>query len=150
MMKKLVTMMACLFLAQAVSSQTTPTAEKVKELIRLTGVADLGVQVKANMIREYRTMLPHVDSTFWNEFMEEVKVDEMVELVIPIYQERFTSGDVDGLIKFYQSPVGKKMVAQLPEIMQECYQAGLQYGEQLGKRVAERLRSKGVEPGKKN
>jgi hypothetical protein len=148
-MKKLVTMVACLFLAQAVFSQTEPTAEKVKELIRLTGMADLGLQVKTNMIREYRTMLPHVDSTFWNDFLEEVKVDEMVELVIPIYQKRFTSQDVDGLIKFYQSPVGKKMVAQLPVIMQECYQVGQQYGEQLGKRVAERLRAKGIEPEKK-
>jgi uncharacterized protein len=148
-MKQLVTMVVCLFLAQAVFSQTEPTAQKVKELIRLTGMADLGLQVKTNMIREYRTMLPHVDSTFWNDFLEEVKVDEMVELVVPVYQKRFTSQDVDGLIKFYQSPIGKKMVAQLPEIMQECYQAGQQYGEQLGKRVAERLRSKGIEPEKK-
>ncbi|WP_120518226.1 DUF2059 domain-containing protein [Chitinophaga barathri] len=149
-MKKLVcTMLVCIFCAQTVFSQTEPTPEKVKELMQLTGAANLGIQMMNNMIGEFRTMLPHVDSTFWQDFAKEVKVDEMVDLVVPIYQKHFTSQDVDGLIAFYKTPLGRKTVAQLPLVTQECYHAGQKYGEQLGKRVVERLKAKGIDLEKK-
>ncbi|MBO9153438.1 DUF2059 domain-containing protein [Chitinophaga sp. GCM10012297] len=144
-MKKIVTMLACLFLAQAVFSQTRPTPEKVKELMQLTGAANLGIQMMNNMIVEFRKLAPHVDSTFWQDFMKEVDVDEMENMVIPVYQQHFTAADVDGLIAFYRSELGRKMVSKLPLVTQECYKIGQQYGEKLGKRVVERLKAEGID-----
>ena len=107
-MKSLVcTVLVCLAFAQTVFSQkSTPSPEKVKELMQLTGAANLGIQTMRNMIVEFRKLAPNVDSTFWNDFMNEVDVDEMENMVIPIYQQHFTSGDVDGLIAFLQIAAG--------------------------------------------
>ena len=146
-MKSLVcTVLVCLAFAQTLFSQkSTPSPEKVKELMQLTGAANLGIQTMRNMIVEFQKLAPNVDSTFWNDFMNEVDVDEMENMVIPIYQQHFTSGDVDGLIAFYKSPLGRKMVNKLPVITQECYKIGQQYGEKLGRTVVERLKAKGVD-----
>lgn len=144
-MKKLVCVLLCFALSQAVFSQTRPTPEKVKELMQLTGAANLGIQMMKNMIVEFQKLAPHVDSTFWQDFMKEVDVDEMENMVIPIYQQHFSASDVDGLIAFYRSELGRKVVAKLPLVTQECYRIGQQYGEKLGKRVVERLKTKGVD-----
>lgn len=49
--------------------------------------------------------------------------DEMLDAMIPVYQKHFTKGDVNALVAFYDSPTGKKMIRDLPAIMQESMRA---------------------------
>jgi len=59
--------------------------------------------------------------------MEDVRavlsIDDMLEAVIPIYQRHFTVDDVNAIIAFQNSPVGKKMTSLQPVMMQESVQA---------------------------
>jgi len=59
--------------------------------------------------------------------MEDVRavlsIDEMIEAVIPIYQRHFTSEDIDAIIAFQNSPVGKKVSSLQPVMAQESIQA---------------------------
>jgi len=43
--------------------------------------------------------------------------------MIPVYQKHLTKGDVDGLVAFYSSPTGEKMLKEMPAIMSESMQA---------------------------
>jgi hypothetical protein len=78
-----------------------------------------GVTLDASMQRQMEAMMRGV--------MEDVRavlsVDEMLEAVIPIYQRHFTVDDVNAIIAFQNSPVGKKMVSLQPVMMQESAQA---------------------------
>jgi hypothetical protein len=42
--------------------------------------------------------------------------------MVPVYQKHLTKGDIDGLVAFYSSPTGQKMLKELPEIMAESMQ----------------------------
>lgn len=59
-----------------------------------------------------------IDQTFDN-----MPIDDLLQVTIPVYQKHFTKGDMDALVAFYTSPTGQKMVKELPEITAESMQA---------------------------
>ena len=70
--------------------------------------------------------------------MAEVDADEMIEMVIPIYQKYLTEEDIQAINAFYNTPEGKKLIRVQPAIVQESVQAGQQWGEELARRVIEK------------
>jgi hypothetical protein len=64
-------------------------------------------------------------------------------MVIPIYEKYYTETDINQLITFYNSPIGKKMIATMPQIMQESMTAGQSWGKQIRQRVLAQLKEKG-------
>jgi hypothetical protein len=54
---------------------------------------------------------------------KEMPIDELIDVMIPVYQKHLTKGDVDGLVAFYSSPTGEKMLKEMPAIMSESMQA---------------------------
>ncbi len=65
-----------------------------------------------------------------NQFMDEematifrsMPLDDLMQAMLPAYQHHFTHDELQELIRFYQSPVGRKMVSESPEIMSEYMQ----------------------------
>jgi uncharacterized protein len=57
------------------------------------------------------------------ELIKNMPVDEMEEAMIPTYQKHFTHGDIEAMNAFYSSPVGQKVLRELPGVMQEGMQA---------------------------
>ena len=51
--------------------------------------------------------------------------DEVTEAMVPAYQKHFTHGDIQAMNAFYSSPVGQKVLQELPAVMQEGSQAAL-------------------------
>jgi hypothetical protein len=45
--------------------------------------------------------------------------------MIPSYQKHFTRGDIQAMNAFYSSPVGQKVLQELPDVTQEGMQAAL-------------------------
>jgi len=50
---------------------------------------------------------------------DKIKVDEIIDQLIPVYDSTFTAEDLQGLIDFYTSPLGKNLIQKLPGLMQE-------------------------------
>ncbi|MGH8114727.1 MAG: DUF2059 domain-containing protein, partial [Rhodanobacteraceae bacterium] len=55
--------------------------------------------------------------------------------LVPIFAKYYTDADVRGMIAFYKTPLGQKVIATNPKIAQ----AGLQAGESLGRELAPQL-----------
>jgi uncharacterized protein len=49
--------------------------------------------------------------------------DELIDVMIPVYQRHLTKGDVDALVAFYSSPTGAKMLKEMPAMTAESMQA---------------------------
>jgi len=49
---------------------------------------------------------------------EEISWQKMKQPIIDVYAEVFTEEEVSELIKFYETPVGQKMLQKMPELMQ--------------------------------
>lgn len=126
----------------------TPQEQKqanIRKLLEITGSGKLGIQVMKQMIDSYRTSMPKVPQKFWDDFMKEADPQQLVELIVPIYDKYLTDEDVKNLIQFYQSPLGKKVIQVLPQITQQSMQAGQKWGAEIGQKVADKLKAEGYE-----
>jgi hypothetical protein len=56
------------------------------------------------------------------DLVKGMPVDEMTQAMIPAYQKHFTKGDIEAMNTFYSSPVGQKVLQELPVVTQEGMQ----------------------------
>lgn len=125
--------------AEAPATEAQEAEQLVRELLEITGAAELGVQAMNQMIDAFKQSDPLVAEEFWSEFMAEVDPDELVELVIPIYLEHLTVEEMKAAVEFYRTPAGQTIIRKMPTIMQESMLVGQEWGMEIGRRVAERL-----------
>lgn len=142
-MKKLLLILCVVVLSSTSFAQTNTKTEKLKKLLVVSGTGELGIQAMKNMVSIFKQSYGNVGDEFWNEFLKEVSADELIGLLVPIYDKYYTEEDVTQLIAFYQSPLGKKMVQVLPGINQESMVAGQEWGKRLSEKVVNRLKEKG-------
>lgn len=74
------------------------------------------------LLKDKGTLPPNFDSKFKKAIEDLVKgmpADEIVEAMIPAYQHHFTHGDIEAMTAFYSSPVGQKVLQELPDVVQE-------------------------------
>ena len=80
------------------------------------------------IIKEKGSLPPDFESRMakiMDELVKGMPVDEITDAMIPSYQNHFTKGDIEAMNKFYSSPVGQKVLEQLPAVMQEGMQAAM-------------------------
>ena len=130
--------------AQSTAHSRPPETQKqkdIRKLLKITGSGELGTQVMGQMIGNMKKAMPQVPDKFWTDFMKEVHTDELVDLIVPVYDRNLTQGDVTELIHFYESPTGKKFVAVLPKITQESMGVGEKWGRDLAMKVMAKLQA---------
>lgn len=79
---------------------------------------------------EYRAQLIEL---FLQRFQSKISVDRMLELAIPVYDKYFSLEEIEGLTKFYETPLGKKAASVLPQVVLETQSAGSKLGEEVGR-----------------
>lgn len=98
------------------------------------------------MFAMMKQQLPNVPAEFWSEAEKEMMktlVDDLVEMLAPIYHKRLTLSDLQEITKILRSPVGKKMAAAQPAIATESMAVGQQWGMKIATKVQESLKAKG-------
>jgi hypothetical protein len=136
MTKKIITsfLISALFISTSVFAE--PASKKsIEKLMQRTGAGNMGIQVMNQMLPALKKMVPDAPEKFWTDFMAEVDANEMVNLVIPIYQKYLTEEDVEVMNKFYNSPTGKKLIRVQPQIMRESMMLGQQWGQGIAQKV---------------
>lgn len=131
----------------AETKELTPEEKKnetIAKLLRLTGAGEMGVQMMDQMLNQFRQLHPDVPNAFWDEFLADASVDGLEALIVPIYAKHFTQEELDALIEFYESEIGRKLIAKQPMIMQESFFAGQQWGKEIADKVVKRLKERGL------
>ena len=130
--------------ADSSAGQKAPETQKqkdIRKLLKITGSGELGTQVMGQMITNMKKAMPQVPEKFWSDFMKEVHTDELVDLIVPVYDRNLSQADVTELIRFYESPTGKKFVSVLPKITQESMGVGEKWGRDLALKVMAKLQA---------
>lgn len=78
-----------------------------------------------------------------NEFSQ-ASLDDLTNMLAPVYVKYLTQEDLEGLITFYRTPVGQKFAESTPFIMQESMQVGQQWGMKIGQDFQKRMIEKGL------
>lgn len=142
--------MLALFSVAPITGSAEPASEKsVRELMVLMGSGNLGVQTMQSMLPTLKRLVPQAPEAFWVEFMKEVNPEDLVNLIVPLYQKHLTEEDVQATLAFYRSPAGTRLVQALPAIMQESIPVGQKWGRTMALRaiqVAQTAKSKPPAP----
>ena len=126
---------------KATAAQTSKEA-KIRELIRLTGSADLAFNAMKTQVATIKKMLPlpaKAQDDFADQFFAAADINEFIDLFVPIYDKHFTESDLDGMLAFYRTPVGQKLIKELPAVAAESQQAGASRGRQIGEKVGAQI-----------
>ena len=124
-------------------SQSPSKVENIKKMLELSGAGKLGIQVAENMLTSFTKSLPDVPKEFWDDFKKQMNPEDINNLVIPVYDKYYTDSDIQQLIDFYQTPIGKKSISVAPQIMKESMEAGQIWGKMIGEKVLANLKAKG-------
>ncbi len=93
-----------------------------------------------------------------DDYMKTLPLEEMLQAMIPAYQKHFTKGDIDGLVAFYSSPTGQKVLQELPAITAEAMQSMMPImrkqievmTERMQEQVAQMMKQSGGKPAAKS
>lgn len=75
-------------------------------------------QKKAALAKAERE-IPQAAAAFAGTFNDPKLIDEMMAETIPLYARHFTAAEIKEMAAFYKTPVGAKMLATMPQIMNE-------------------------------
>ena len=134
--------------------------QRIERLLEVTGALNIAKMMSeavtrqmTNAISQARPDIPAEAMDIVAQETNAVISDAMVakggfiDLIIPVYAKHFTNEELDGLIAFYESPVGAKTVRVMPQITREAMQIGEAWGQSLGPTIVERVKIRFEEKG---
>ncbi len=90
--------------------------ESMRQLIREQIAKDKGM-VPADFDTRFKKIM--------DDMAKNMPFDDIIQAMIPAYEKHFTHGDIEAMNAFYSSPVGQKVLEELPAVMQEGMQAAM-------------------------
>src|SRR6185312_15325722 len=88
--------------------------------------------------------VPCVPASYWQGFIDASGSQQLLGRMVPIYQRHFSADDVAGLLKFYKSPLGQKVITQMPVTMAEGMKIGQEWGRERGQAMIRQLQQDGT------
>jgi len=82
------------------------------------------------LINNFNTMLVQIAKDKPDEaktIRQRVKIDEIIDRLLPIYDRNFSSDDLKAFISFYGSADGQKLIKTIPELMKESVGESIKY-----------------------
>lgn len=130
-MKKLVCLLLIAFSGISLSAQESNSFEKKTiHLIKLTAGQQFEIMTEplVNMVPE------HNREAFKKDLTE--STTGLYSKMAKIYMESFTEEEVDKILEFYATPVGKKLVKVTPELTKKGMELGQAWGMELQPLIA--------------
>lgn len=116
-------------------------AGDIRTLLQLTGAGDLALQNMVVMLDQMKALRPDIPEDFWVTFRAEMKGEELVEVLVPVYASHFSRDEVRAMIAFYRTPVGHKLIAETPALTADAMAVGQSWGRELATRVVQKMQS---------
>jgi len=138
----------------------SPVDPDIQHLLELTGSSKLGPMLASMMstqilqgVQQQHPEIPPraieiVRTTLDEQFKSAFAPDgTFMHDLAAIWAKHFTHDEILGLVTFYETPLGRKVVDNLPAITQEGAQAGMAWAQKtmpdITKIVQDRLRAEG-------
>jgi uncharacterized protein len=147
---------AAMVIASSSLAQTGElTAEKkanIKTLLEITGARGIPEQIAVSTVQSMAPGIRQLDPKFPDKgfvVMRDAllsgltpKVDVaggLIDQVTMIYHNTFSAAEIAEMVKFYQSPVGKKLLASQAKVNGETMQTAMKWADSLGNDLDQRM-----------
>ena len=134
-MKKsfLIILVSIILIKPTIAQKASP--ETVRELLNKLQFGNIGTQMVQQILPSLKSMLPDAPDDFWDQFINRINEDELIELIIPIYQKYLTEKDILSIIEFYDSNSGKIFLKYQSLILEETISVSQQWGEDISSEI---------------
>jgi hypothetical protein len=156
MMKKLLLVAAAALVMASTAVQAdelTPAKRaQIKTLLELTGIKGIPEQIANNTVQSWVPGVKQLDPKFPDKgftiardaFLAALtaKIDGgggLIEQVSLVYHNQFTAAEIAELLKFYQGPIGKKLLANQAKVNADTFQTAMKWAESLSADVDQRI-----------
>jgi hypothetical protein len=150
--RRAVSLIAWHLLAGAALAQQ-PSAGAIaaaRELVELKGGSQMFDPVVTGIVERTKAVLVQtspqlskdlndVSTQLRNEFGP--RRNELVAEAAKFYAQRFSEPELKELVAFYKSPIGKKMITQEPQVLDETFNYVQQWGPRVSEEVMSRFRA---------
>lgn len=126
--------------ATPVEQNNSTFAQKTRKMMELSGMGNLAQTIIDQMIANLKPVRPDIGDEIWDGVRKEIQMAELVERIIPIMRNHYSEDDMDGLIAFYKTEVGKTLVSVQPKISGEMMARGKAWGAKLGAEIEEKMK----------
>ena len=113
------------------------------QLLELTNSKAMAAQAYELIIPQIKTLVPSVPDEWWDMFRENMDFDGLIMDLIPIYDKYYTLEDIQGMIAFYESPVGRKVTEVTPKMTAESMAVGQEWGRKIAEKILESIQESG-------
>jgi uncharacterized protein len=116
-----------------------------KRLVRASGSEATILKSIELSLPAQRAQNPTIPPEFWDRFAAKAQADVgvLVDSLAPFYATRFSKLELEQLVSFFESPVGRHVVAEQGRIAQDSQQLGVRWGTRLGAAVAVEMANEG-------
>ena len=146
-------LLACQLLAGVALAQPAPSPASVaaaRELVELKGGSAMFDPVIVSMVEQTKNALLQTNPQLakdLNDVGTQLRTefgprrDELMVQAAKLYAARFSEQEIKDMVTFYKSPLGKKMIVQEPQVLDETFSFVQQWAPAVGEQVMNRFRA---------
>ena len=142
-MKKGLLFLAAFFLltfgAQAQSAEFKASVRKLMAVSGSDATLKMIPEQILSMIEQQAPALPESVKVEIQAMFSEEALLSLMDRMVPIYAKYYTQQDMDDLIAFYDTPLGKKLSTVQPQITLESMSVAQQWAAEIGQKVASKI-----------
>jgi hypothetical protein len=145
-MKNALLIAVCL-LSFSAAAQTPPPSEAhqekladIRKLMTLTGGDKMANQMLDQIGASMRASAGPDFDKYFAEFRAEFDLNKVFDLQIAAYDKYLSAEDVKAMVRFYESPAGKRMVEVMPQIMGDMMAKAMQMSQETAAKVAQKMK----------
>jgi uncharacterized protein len=129
-------------------AQAAPAPEKIdptkeaaiRHLMEITQVSKEGDNITIAITNQVRNVmgraipadqLPKFMDTFSQKFTAGAPSSAVTDAIVPVYAKHFSMEDIQELTKFYETPLGQRLVKAMPDVAQESQMAGAKIDQKV-------------------
>lgn len=136
-------LLAVSFMSQAQDNKAYVAA--MTKMLEVSKSMDAMKQMAPQITAMVKQQAPNAPQEFWTE-LEKTMVtmyDQIIQAMIPVYQKYLTLEDIQAIIVFYETPVGKKLADANTKIAMEA----MPIAQQVAQETMQKFMQSAVEKG---
>ena len=107
----------------------------IRHLMDITEVSNMGQNIQNYITQQVQDVagravgagkVQKFMDTFSTQFNADASPSAVTDAMVTIYAKNFSMEDIQGLIQFYETPLGKRVVKTLPEVSQQSQRMGVE------------------------
>ena len=107
----------------------------IRHLMDVTESSKLGDTIQGAISSQVESVMGHAIApeqmqkfmdTFNQKFDASAPASAVTDAMVPIYSQHFSMEEIQGITKFYESPIGQRLVKEMPSLVQETHTVGVE------------------------